>query len=122
MMPPLTRPLGNQTIVIQRAPLVASGRDGTLQRSWSTATETTVTRCNVQPFRLAEKLNFEDNRDREFARSALRVFAPAGTDIEHTDRVVYRGNTYDVFGFNGEWFDLDGNAHHVAFVIRLREG
>lgn len=122
MMPPLTRPLGNQTIVIQRAPLVASGRDGTLQRSWSTATETTVTKCSVQPFRLAEKLNFEDNRDREFARSALRVFAPAGTDVEPTDRVVFSGKTYDVFGFGGDWAGFDGNPHHVAFVIRLREG
>lgn len=121
-MPALTRPLGNQSFVLVRAALVASGRDGTLQRDWANATETTVTKCNIQPFRLAEKLNFEDNRDREFARSALRVFAPAGTDIEPTDRVIYRGNTYDVFGFMGEWADFDGNQHHIAFVIRLREG
>lgn len=121
-MPILSRPLGSQSFTRVRAALVPSGRDGTLQRDWANATETTVTKCSIQPFRLAEKLNFEDNREREFARSALRVFAPAGTDVEPTDRVIYNGDTYDVFGFNGEWSGFDGLAHHVAFVIRRREG
>lgn len=120
-MPP-TRPLGNQSIVRRRAPLTANSRDGSLERDWANAVETTITQCNVQPFKLAEKLNFEDNREREFTRSALRVYAPAGTDVDPDDIIVYRGKQYDVFGFSGEWFDFDAVAHHVAFIIRLREG
>lgn len=120
-MPP-TRPLGNQSIVVVRAPLAPNARDGTLERNWAAATRTTVSGCSVQPFKLAEKLNFEDNREREFARTALRVFAPAGTDIESTDRMEYAGKTFDVFGHSGSWNDFTGTQHHVAFVARLREG
>jgi hypothetical protein len=116
------RPLGNDTVTILRAPLVSVPRDGSLVRDWDNATTTSVTKCNVQPFPMAEKLVIEENRDREYVRSAYRVHAPAGTRVEHTDRVIYNGDTYDVFGHMGEWHRFSGKENHVTFIIRLREG
>ena len=120
-MPP-SRPLGKATIVVIRAPLVDNPRTGAKVRDWENATETTVMNCNCQPFPLAEKLNFELMDNREFARSSVRVYAPAGTEIEHTDRIRYRGDTYEVFGFPGDWQDFHEVPHHVAFVMRIRSG
>ena len=71
---------------------------------------------------MAEKLNFEDNRDREFARTALRVFAPPGTRVEQTDRIVFDGDTYDVFGHDGPWRRFSGQERYVQFIMRRREG
>jgi hypothetical protein len=120
-MPP-RRPLGRETITVVRAPLEENPRTGALVRNWDNATETVVKNCNVQPFPLAEKLNFEFLDNREYARSSLRVYAPAGTSVEPTDKILYRGKTYEVFGFSGDWQDFHGVPHHVAFVMRIREG
>ena len=114
--------LGSATITILRAPLVRSARTGEYTRDWDSATSTVVAGCSVQGFLLAEKLAFEVMADREHAKGGLRVFAPAGTDVEETDRVVYSGKTYEVFGFPAKWYGFEGDEHHVEFVIRLREG
>lgn len=120
-MPP-SRPLGNESIFVIRAPLVRNERTNSDYRDWDNATETEVKFCNVQPFPLAEKLNEEVSISREYARSSIRIYAPAGTDIRHTDRIRYRGNDHDVFGFAGDWQDFSGTPHHVAVVARRREG
>lgn len=116
------RPLGSDTFTILRAPLVTDPRDGSLYRDWDNPTETVVTDSNVQPFPLAEKLNFEDNRDREFARTAVRIFAPPGTDVEPTDRILFNGLTYDVFGHAGPWRRFSGQERYVQIILRVREG
>lgn len=120
-MPP-SRPLGKAVITILRAPLVLNPRTNALTRDWANAAEIVVNGCNCQPFPLAEKLNFELMDNREFARSSVRVYAPAGTEIEHTDRIRYRGDVYEVFGFPGDWQDFREVEHHVAFVMRIRGG
>lgn len=76
----------------------------------------------VEPFPLAEKLNFEDHRNREFARTARRFYMPFGTDVEYTDRLIFDGKLYDVFGHPGQWFDFDGKENHVAVIGQIREG
>lgn len=113
---------GAATVTVVRAPLVKDPRSGAFARDWTNPTRTQVRYCSVQSFPLAEKLNFEVMDSREYARSSLRVYAPAGTDVEPTDRIEYRGKTYEVFGHAAEWFDLGENPHHVAFVIRIRTG
>lgn len=118
----LNRPLGNDSFVRRRAPLVKNPRDNTYYRDWSQATEVTITDCSIQPYRMSEKLNFEITEEREFSRTVLRFFCPPGTDVESTDVIIYRGREYTVFGHAGEWFDLHGNFHHVAFIARHREG
>lgn len=110
------------SVVIIRAPLIINSRDNTPWRDWDNASQTTVEGCMVEPFPLAEKLNFEENRDREFARTALRIWVPSGTDITYTDRVLYNSRLYDVFGDPGFWKNFDGEVHHIAFIARYRAG
>jgi hypothetical protein len=116
------RPLGNDTITVQRAALLTDPRDGSKYRDWDNAVETVVGNCNVQPFPLAEKLNLEENRDREFARTAIRIFAPPGTRFEVTDRIVFEDNIYDVFGHHGTWRRFSGLERYVQVIARVREG
>lgn len=118
----MTRPLGKNTIIIVRAPLVIDNRDNTKWRDWDNATETTVRNCMVEPFPLAEKLNFEIGRDREFAQSAVRIYMPADTDIIYTDRLLHDGYTWQVLGHPGLWFDFKANRNHKAVIAQIRQG
>ncbi len=116
-------PLGNDEYVVVRAELVEDSRDGTLYRDWANATRTTVTAAKVNPFQLAEKLNFEINAEREYTRTGLKFFAPPGSLMpEATDRIEYRDKTYSVFGHPMMWTDFEGNDHHIEFVAQLKEG
>lgn len=121
-MPRPTRPLGGNTIIVVRAPLITDPRDNSLYRDWAHATLFTIKNVMAEPFPLAEKLNFEDNRDREFSRTACRFYMPADTDILYTDRIRHENNDYDVFGHPGRWFDLDGKGNHIAVIGRVRSG
>jgi len=114
--------LGNDSFIRKRAPLVQNPRDNTWYRDWDNATELLITNCMVQPFRLSEKLNFEITVEREFSRTVMRFFCPADTDIESTDRIIYLGKEYTVFGHLGQWFNFRGELNHVAFLARRREG
>lgn len=116
------RALGRDEFTILRAQLVQDDRDGSFYRDWDNATSVHVTGAMVQPFRLAEKLNFEIHKEREYARTAMRFFAPPDTDIQSTDRVIYREESYEVFGHLGVWTDFTGRIDHVAFIGRRREG
>lgn len=109
-------------LVIIRAPLLIDSRDNTPWRDWDNAIETVVNGCFVQPFPLAEKLNFEENRDREFARTAVRMWVPPTTDVTYTDRVRYNNRLYDVFGDPGLWISFDAQKQHISFIARYREG
>lgn len=116
------RPLGSDTFTIVRAPLLTDPIDDSEYRDWNNATRTVVNDASVQPFPMAEKLNFEDNRDREFSRTAVRFFAPPGTRVESTDRIEFDGDTYDVFGQGGPWRRFGGQERYVQFIGRMREG
>ena len=115
-------PLGKDSFTILRAPLETSSRDGTKYRDWDNATETLVSNAKVNPFQLAEKLNFEINAEREYARTGLKFFAPSGVSVLATDRVEYRGDIYTVFGHPQVWTDFEGVDDHVEFVCQLKEG
>ena len=115
--------LGNAVVTLLRAPLVKDTRSGQLVRDWPNAAQYVITGCSVQAFPLAEKLNVEVSDNREFARSSVRVYAPAGSEVpEPTDRFVYRGREYEIFGFAAEWSDLEERLDHVAYVGRIRRG
>lgn len=118
----MARRLGKDSFIIRRADLVTNPRDNTEYRDWNNATETLIENAQVQPFLLSEKLNFEITKEREFARQGQRFFAPAGTDIRHTDRIIYRGDEYEVFGELAVWTNFKGQDDHVAFIARIREG
>lgn len=112
----------NAQIVIIRAPLLIDARDNTPWRDWDNAVETTINNCMVEPFPLAEKLNFEDNRDREYSRTAIRIWVPPSTDVVYTDRVRWGADIFDVFGTPGRWINFDGKLQHISFIARVRVG
>ena len=76
----------------------------------------------VEPFPIAEKLNFEDNRDREYARSAVRIYAPPDTDVVYTDRIEWNGYEWQVLGHPGLWVDMRNRQDHVALIAQIRRG
>lgn len=114
--------LGSETITILRAPLVTDPVDFSEYRDWDNPTETTVNDVTAEPFLMAEKLNFEYERNREYAQTALRFYCPAGTRFESTDRIRYDGLIYEVFGHGGVWHRLNGEEHHVQVIGRRRQG
>lgn len=118
----MARPLGSDTIIIVRAPLVTDPQDGSEYRDWNNPVSITVAQCNVQPFPMAEKLNFEFNLDREFARTAIRIYAPPGTRFESSDRIVFDSTTYEVFGHDGPWKRFSGQERYVQVIARVKEG
>lgn len=115
--------VGKATITLLRAPLVKDTRSGQFLRDWENPVEFVIAGCSVQAFPLAEKLNVEIMDSREFARSSVRVYAPPESEVpEPTDRFLYRGRTYEIFGFAAEWLDLEERLDHIAYVGRIREG
>lgn len=119
------KPLGNDTIIIVKPDEVNDSTDNTTRWDYTSTTDITVTKCAVQPFLLAEKLQEEDTRDRSYARSTLRVWAPITADtlaIRPEDRIQYNSIEYEVFGHIGVWEDFDSVQQHVSFVIQLRDG
>ena len=118
----MSRPLGNETIEIVRAPLVRSARDNSENRDWNNPERWTIYEANVQPFILSEKLLVEVSGEREFLKQVWRVWVPAGSDVTYTDRCIWRCQEYDVLGINGIWNHIMGPEHHRDFMIRLREG
>lgn len=114
--------LGSETITVLRAPEATDSRDGSKYRDWSTATSTVVIGCMVQPFLMSNKLVIEDSLQREFTGQFFRIWAPGDTDIEYTDRIVWRGRTMDVYGDDGPFVDFEGNVDHIQFVAIYRRG
>jgi len=76
----------------------------------------------IEPFPLAEKLNFEDNRAREFSRSAVRIYAPGDTDVVYTDRLEFDGYEWSVLGHPGKWYDFKAKINHIAVIAQIRQG
>src|SRR5688500_2133021 len=114
-------PLGNDTFTILRAPKVDSPRGTSQFYDWDSAVETVITEAKVNPYKLAEKLSFEVTgaHERQLAGSGLKNYAPPGTDVRHDDRIVYRNQTYTVFGHAGIWTDFEGNESHVELTVQL---
>lgn len=118
----MARRLGQDQFTVIRAPLVQSPRDGSFYRDWENATHTLVLNANIQPFKLSEKLEKEDDQGREFGKSGRRFFAPPNTDVQYTDRILYLHEVYDVLGHPGYWTNFRGEVDHVAFIAQRREG
>lgn len=114
--------LGNDTIVRVRAPLVRNSRDNSEYRDWAAAGRKTYTRCMVQPFLPSNRLLLEDNKGREFQQEPMRVYVPTEDDFVFTDRVEYRGKSYDITTDPAPWTGLTGVLEFWTFVMRLRTG
>lgn len=118
----MSEELGEETVTVKRSVIVVDPRDNSETRDWSSATLVDVHNCMVQPFKMSNKLVVEDNNEREFTRSFVRVWMPSDTDIRYTDRLVWRGIEMDVFGDPGILVDFDGNVDHIQVLGSIRRG
>lgn len=114
---------GPDTITIRRAELVLDSRDNSLYRDWPNATLIEVGNCMVEPYKMAEKLNSEDNQEREYAATSIRVFVPPDTAVYYTDRLTvdsfgYEGIEFAVLGVPGSWHDLKGKRIYRGVIAR----
>jgi head-tail adaptor len=111
--------LGAEQVTVLRAALVAD-RYGQ-QRDWPNATSFAVRGVNIQASLLPPFGSVEEDEDREYTASHLRLFAPPGTDIAADDRVIWRGQTFDVDGDPVPWYD-QGRLDHIAARIKRLVG
>jgi hypothetical protein len=109
--------LGAQQITRVRATDLADGRHGGKARDWKTAAAEVIYGVSVQPFATAES-----TLQAAYVADRLKVFAPPGTDLLPTDRVIYEGTTYEVDGSAQRWQDAGGRDHHLEIIIKRLAG
>lgn len=82
-------------------------------------TSATLDGCSVAP-RLSTEVSAPG---REAVLQGLTLYAPYGTDIEHTDRVTVDGVPYEVDGEPGSWKSpFDGWEAGVSVALRRAAG
>lgn len=101
-----------ETITRLRAPLVSGGY-GNQERDWANATSVGfLVHWSAQTVT-------ETVGDEPRTTSRIKLFGGPDLDIEATDRVVFRGDTYEVDGEIMESFRR-GQPHHIrAFLRRI---
>ena len=119
------RPLGQETITIVKPTVTVDTVDNTTYLDWDNVTTVDVKKCSFQPFLPSDKLQFEETRDRDYARSTWRIYAPYVDSVlalKPHDRIRHLGLEYEVYGHIGTWRDMRGNPHHVQIIVQQREG
>lgn len=96
----------NDVITRLRAPLISGGY-GNSSRDWANATSTDFS------VRTSFKSVTEIIGDEARTATQLHVFGGPELDLETTDRVIYRGKTYEVAGEVMTSLDGRGQLHHV---------
>lgn len=116
------------TVDVEQAQLVADADGsnyGNSSLDWANATTTTLEGVHVQPVAVAEQL--DPGRDTVTTRWRLRAPAdaaaalPAGR-LQATDRVVWRGDVYEIDGRPEDWPSASGDMDHVAAFLVRTEG
>lgn len=106
--------LGGQTAtVITRTP----GAKDRFGIPTSVETSVAVTGCFLQPLETEENLGNIDT-----VVSHFKLFAPAGTPLTPTGRVVVDGVSYEVRGDPMPWSDIRGIPHHIECYLRRATG
>jgi hypothetical protein len=108
----------NHTITVVHAELIPDpdgSNYGNEILDWDNATSTEVEGCHVQPVEADEQVD----PGRDTITTRWRLFAPDGTAIAATDRIVYAGATYEIDGAPNLWPSATGTLDHVeAFLVR----
>ena len=107
-----------ETITRLRAPYKAD-RFGnpTSVRDWTAATSLDIPGCSVQPVAGTEVF---DDRDARVQRWI--VYAPVGTDLMSTDRIIHKGVTYEVDGDIRVWTGATGTLDNVQAILERVDG
>jgi hypothetical protein len=111
---------GSQTIAVMRAVHVTESRHGATRRDWASAQQRAVHGCDVQP--ISTLTAQEDDVDREYIATHLRLFAPANADLEATDRVLWSGQTFEIDGPPHVWRGEGGRPHHIEAELKRLTG
>lgn len=89
-----------ETVTVLSAPLATDEYGSpSAERDWSAATETVIEGCAVAPRSSSEV----DDPGRTAVIVGLSVFLPAGSVVSPHDRMLVRGETYEVEGEPGVW-------------------
>lgn len=121
----MPRPLGNITVTVVTPTQTVNTRDNTTEIGFASPTLTSVTGCMMEPFLMADKLQFEVTGERDYSKSTWRIWAPGVAVIlalRPHDRIRILGVEYEVFGHEGTWYNFDGSIHHCQFIVQVREG
>lgn len=117
------RRLGSDTITIRVPTLVSDTRDNTGYYEYEDGS--VIRGCSFQPFLMTEKFQEEFTSERDATRTFYRVFVPWNTETEQiTDkhRILFEGIEYEVHALRGQWRKLNGEKHHIAFLVKKRAG
>jgi head-tail adaptor len=89
-----------ETITRQRATGTSDRYSGeATDLNWSSPAEVAIDRVAVEPLDTFEVVEIE----RERVEIDLRLYTPYAADIRPLDRVVVRGDTFDVKGKRADW-------------------
>lgn len=114
-------PLGQETLVRQRPTVTINPKDGTHELGWP-GTTVTFTNCMVEPPLIGNRLLVENTRARDYVDSLFKAYIPGDADITASDRVVWRGRTYNVKSEPQKRVDMDGNVDHIQLMIEYQAG
>lgn len=102
-----------ETVTIVR-PAETTDAYGNPAADWDDPTETAVDGVAVAP-----RVDTEDrSAGRQGVIVGLTLYLPAGAAIAATDRVVVRGDTYEVDGEPGDWRSPYSTAKGVEVAVR----
>lgn len=105
-----------ETVTRLRAPMVADPYSGaSTKRNWEAAVPTEIPGCAVDPGGSVQSHTV--NRDSVVTEPTL--FAPCGTDVVESDRIVSVTGTWDVEGHGSDWVS-PFTGHEFGSVFRLR--
>lgn len=88
----------NGEIVTLLTPTSGTDRYGDTAANWTAPEATAVPGCAVAP-----RASTETTADGDRVIIGLTVYLPPGTAVTSKQRVVVRGETYEVVGEPGEW-------------------
>jgi hypothetical protein len=90
--------LPGETVTVRRGTPAAPGRRNDTTTDWTDPVDTAVEDCLVAPRSTSENLD-----GRTGVIIGITVYMPAGSDVAATDRLVIRGDEYDIDGEPGLW-------------------
>lgn len=106
-----------ETVTVRRPGSMTDSYNNALP-DWQNTTDHDEPGCAVSP-----SSSSEENAGRAAVIVGLALHAPAGADILSTDRVVVRGDTYEVDGEVGDWRSpFSGVAKGIEVALKRVSG
>ena len=91
---------------------------GSVVPDWDNVTELVIANCHGQP---ASTGLSEDGRVLGISQG-VTLYTPASADIKAGDRIVFKGNTYEINGEVNDWPSATGALDHLVINLRRYSG